>query len=243
MSTTLTIVLVVVLVVLVALVVWGALRAARTRRLRTRFGPEYERAVANAPSRNRAENDLRDRERRHEELELRPLDPATRDRYAREWASVQERFVDAPARSTREADRLVTDLMRERGYPVENFGQQVADLSVRHGRTIDHYRRAHAISTHISDDQAETEDMRQAMVHYRELFADLLRDDVRDTSGTPGTPGSGASADPAAARTGHGAHAGDGRSRPATAGAGAKLRNLLRPARTEPPAGHRGDRR
>lgn len=242
MSTTLTIVIVIVLVVLAALIAWAALRAARTRRLRTRFGPEYERAVANAPSRDKAENELRERERRHEELEIRPLDDAARERYTRGWAAVQERFVDAPARSTRDADRLVTDLMRERGYPVEDFDQQVADLSVRHGRTLDHYRRAHAISARLSDEQAETEEMRQAMVHYRELFTDLLHDDIREGARN-GTPDAGPGTAP-----GHGP---DGRETPPAPdgpgadkpGLGGRLRNLLRPAPPEHPSATKEDRR
>lgn len=187
MTTTLILVIVVLLVVLVALIVLAAWRASRTRRLRTRFGPEYDRVAADTPNRDTAENELRARERRHSELELRPLDRATRDRYAGEWAAVQERFVDTPARSLHDADLLVTDLMRERGYPVEDFGQQVSDLSVRHGHTLDHYRRAHAISTQVAETDAETtEEMRQAMVHYREMFADLLVDDTR-ADAHPGT--------------------------------------------------------
>lgn len=186
-STLLIIVIVVILLVLAALVTLGALRSARTRRLRSRFGPEYDRAAEAAPDRNAAENELRDRERRHADLDIRPLDPASRDRYAREWTAVQERFVDAPGRSIHEADLLVADLMRERGYPVENFDQQAADLSVRHGHTLGHYRQAHDIAAHVAAGETDTEQMRQAMVHYREMFADLLSDDPREDSGEPGT--------------------------------------------------------
>lgn len=218
-TTSLTIVIVLVLAVLAALVTLAALRSARTRRLRTRFGPEYERVAASAPNREKAESELRARERRHAGLDLRPLDAAARDRYAREWAEVQERFVDAPARSIHDADRLVTALMRERGYPAEDVDQQLSDLSVRHGHTLGHYREAHAISTRISGAEAETEEMRQAMVHFREMFGDLLadatRDDVREPD--PGAPG----------RRGPGA-------RP---GIAARLRNALHPdaARTAAP--------
>lgn len=187
MSTTLTI-LIVVLVVLAALIVFGALRMARTRRLRTRFGPEYERAAANAPSRSSAESELRARERRHADLDIRPLDAASRDRYAREWAEVQERFVDAPARSIHDADRLVTELMAERGYPVEDFGQRLSDLSVRHGHTLEHYRRAHAISERVTGAEADTEEMRQAMVDYREMFADLLVDGTHPQTSSGRSP-------------------------------------------------------
>jgi hypothetical protein len=174
MDIALIIVLVVVLVIVIAAGGLAALRLSRTRRLRTRFGPEYDRVVTDAPNRGRAEEQLLERERRHAELELKPLSDGARERYIREWTAVQERFVDAPAASTRDADGLITELMRDRGYPVEDFGQRLADLSVEHAHTLEHYRTAHTISARISSDEAETEDMRQAMVHYRELFADLL---------------------------------------------------------------------
>lgn len=238
MSTTLTIVIVVILVVLVALIAFGALRMARTRRLRTRFGPEYERVAASAPNRNAAESELRARERRHEDLDIRPLDAASRDRYAREWAEVQERFVDAPARSIHDADLLVTELMRERGYPVEDFGQRLSDLSVRHGHTLEHYRQAHAISERITGSEAETEEMRQAMVHYREMFADLLVDGT-STDPNPATrdgrPDAAHEPEPAhgpGPGTAPGSAPGVPRGEPGPGtrpGVGARLRNLVNP--------------
>lgn len=238
MSTTLTILIIVVLVVLAALIVFGALRMARTRRLRTRFGPEYERVAASAPSRDSAESELRARERRHADLNIRPLDAASRDRYAREWEQVQERFVDAPARSIHEADRLVTALMRERGYPVEDFGQRLSDLSVRHGHTLEYYRRAHAVAERVTDGGTATEEMRQAMVDYREMFADLLADGTR-TDAHPATregrpeaahePGRAPGPEPGTAPgnapgTPAGRHGPDARP-----GIGARLRSLINP--------------
>ncbi|KWX00080.1 hypothetical protein C3Y87_00470 [Carbonactinospora thermoautotrophica] len=149
-------------------------RTARQRHLKERFGPEYDRAVEAHDSRAQAERDLTRREERHERLELRPLPPATRDRYAQEWTRIQERFVDAPDRTVEEADRLVTALMAERGYPTEGYEQRIRDLSVEHAQTLDHYRVAHEISVRNSRREASTEDQRRALVHYRELFAELL---------------------------------------------------------------------
>ncbi|HEY3685083.1 MAG TPA: hypothetical protein VGL93_18765, partial [Streptosporangiaceae bacterium] len=185
MNTTLIIVLVVVLVAVIAAGALAALRLSRTRRLRARFGPEYDRAVADAPNRGTAEERLLERERRHDELDLRPLSDGARERYIREWTTVQERFVDAPAASTRDADRLITALMHDRVYPVEDYEQRLADLSVDHAHTLEHYRTAHAISTRISDNEAETEEMRQSMVHYRELFAALLTPTPPPTTSSP----------------------------------------------------------
>jgi hypothetical protein len=115
---------------------------------------------------------------RHDSFDLRALDPNTRERYAREWAIVQERFVDAPDRAVTEAGDLVTTVMRDRGYPTDGHDQQLADLSVEHSDVVGHYRTAHEISRRASAGQASTEDLRQAMVHYRTLFENLL-----DTTG------------------------------------------------------------
>ncbi|MFA1544180.1 hypothetical protein [Actinomadura monticuli] len=168
--------------VVIAVVVLAALAAAahlvrtrsRTRRLRQRFGPEYDRAVRSEGGRAAAERELRSREQRHEELELRDLDPRKRDQYHEQWVRVQERFVDTPEAAVEQADGLVTVVMGERGYPTHGFEEKVAHLSVEHGRTMEHYRRAHDISARAASKQASTEDLRQAMVHYRALFEELL---------------------------------------------------------------------
>jgi hypothetical protein len=167
---------IVIVVVVVAAMGAGFLLwdRARTMRLRRRFGPEYERAVARHDNRRTAERELRARERRHHELDIRPLDGADRERYREQWIQVQEQFVDSPEAALTQADRLVVKLMGDRGYPTEDFDQRVRYLSVAHSRTIDYYRRGHEISARAESNHASTEDMRQAMVHYRALFEDLL---------------------------------------------------------------------
>jgi hypothetical protein len=168
----------IVLIVLAVLVVAGVLITVaarrRSQRLRERFGPEYDRAVQQAGGRRPAESELTARQRRVERLEIRPLDQDVRDEYARRWRDVQARFVDEPVESVRTADVLVVDVMRERGYPVEDFDQREADLSVEHPQVVERYRAARGISMAADRDQATTEDLRQAMVHYRALFEDLL---------------------------------------------------------------------
>ncbi|MEU7883463.1 hypothetical protein [Microbispora bryophytorum] len=168
---------VVIVAVLVILAV-GYLVSARNRRrhLQDRFGPEYERTVRESDSRKEAEQELLAREERHAKLDIRPLDPQTREGYARKWAEVQERFVDAPGFAVTEADTLVTAVMAERGYPTDEFEQRLSDLSVAHAATLDHYRNAHDISSRAARQEATTEELRQAMVHYRALFHELLGD-------------------------------------------------------------------
>jgi len=173
--------------VILALVVVGIVlfvrQKQRQRHLRETFGPEYNRAVEDAGSRRRAEQELADRERRHDELDLKELAPEIRARYAKEWTAVQEQFVDSPEAAVGEADRLVTVVMAERGYPTDDYQQRLDHLSVEHARTLDHYRSARTINERRRSHEATTEDLRQAMVHYRALFADLL--------GSPQTAGGG----------------------------------------------------
>lgn len=168
-------IVVIVLVVLVIAAVAVAARSyARRRALRSRFGPEYDRAVTEQDSRTAAERELRERERRHAELTLTPLAPESRARYSAAWEELQVRFVDSPAETVGEADELVTRLIAERGYPTGEFSDQIAHLSVEHARTLGHYRDAHDIHLRNSRGEASTEELRQAVVHYRALFADLL---------------------------------------------------------------------
>ncbi|MBW8487130.1 hypothetical protein [Actinomadura parmotrematis] len=174
MSTAVWVVVAVVIVAVLAVVGYLVWSRSRSRRLRQQFGPEYDRTVEQQGSRSAAEKELQDRSRRHQELELRELEPARREEYREEWTKVQERFVDAPEAAVEEADRLVTRAMGERGYPTGDFDENVVHLSVEHGRTLDHYRRAHEISERAGAKQAPTEELRQAMVHYRALFEDLL---------------------------------------------------------------------
>jgi hypothetical protein len=186
MSATVTIVLIVVALLVLAAIVFGV-QAARRRRLRQTFGPEYDRVVADAGNRTEAEKELLERTKRHAQLELKPLSPESRTRYSAAWEEVQIRFVDDPKEAVATADELVTRLIAERGYPTGDYDERLADLSVEHASTLEHYRSAHDISTRSSDGQAETEDLRQALVHYRALFADLLGENPVAHSTTPAT--------------------------------------------------------
>jgi hypothetical protein len=170
-SMQITIVIVVVVVLLGAV---GAVFLSRRRALRARFGPEYDRVVSEQDGRAAGERELRGRELRHSELDLRPLDPSSRERYVAAWEEIQVRFIDAPDQAVGKADVLVTELIAERGYPTGEFEQQVADLSVEHARLLDQYREAHDIYLANERGEATTERLRQALVHYRALFTDLL---------------------------------------------------------------------
>lgn len=170
------IVWVLIIAAVVIVLVIAALFAARRRRerLQERFGPEYDRQVDVSGNRRAAESELAAREKRRSKLEIRPLDPEARDRYLVSWREVQARFVDSPETAVGEADRLVTDVMRERGYPVEDFEQREADISVDHPQVASEYRAAHGISMAQQHGQASTEDLRQALIHFRSLFDELL---------------------------------------------------------------------
>ncbi|MFD6972451.1 hypothetical protein [Streptomyces sp. NPDC059979] len=174
-TTTLIVVIAVVAVVVIALAVTLRLMTRR-RHLRDRFGPEYERTVQEEGGTRAAERDLRAREERHDKLEIKELPAERRREYADAWSSVQEHFVDRPEGSVAEADDLVARLMGERGYPTEGYEGQLRDLSVEHGRTLDHYRAAHDVKMRSGGGQATTEELRGAMVHYRALFEELLTD-------------------------------------------------------------------
>ncbi len=181
------IVLVVAAVIVVGAVAWWAGQRRRSQRLQDRFGPEYERTVQQAGDRSRAERDLEARQERVESLEIRPLDPADRERFRHRWQVTQALFVDDPASAVGQADDLIGEVMRARGYPVGDFEQRAADVSVNHPQVVDHYRTAHAIALRQWRGEADTEGLRQAMVHYRALFSDLLEtDDESDDGGTRG---------------------------------------------------------
>jgi FtsZ-interacting cell division protein ZipA len=174
MSTWVWIVIAIAAVIVVAAVVWSGLRTRRTRTLREGFGPEYDRTVADAPSKREAEAELDARRKRREQLDIQPLSQSARDRYASQWKDTQARFVDDPEEAVGEADALIQQVMRERGYPVEDFDQRTADVSVDHPDVVNNYRAAHAISVANTRGNATTDDLRQAMVHYRALFVELL---------------------------------------------------------------------
>jgi hypothetical protein len=175
MTATQVLITVIVLVVIAALG-YGIWFVTRRRALQNRFGPEYDRAVADGDSRLAAERELRERERRHAELELKELDPAARARYAGKWEEIQARFLDDPAGAVRDADALVTELVAERGYPTGDYEEHLAHLSVEHAQTLGHYRDAHEINRVNQRGQASTEQLRQALMHYRILFAELVGD-------------------------------------------------------------------
>ncbi|MDQ2585674.1 MULTISPECIES: hypothetical protein [Saccharothrix] len=174
MSTGVVIGLIVVALIVVAGVAFMARSSMQRKRLRSKFGPEYDRALEGKGDRTAAERELAEREREHAKLDLRPLDPGARDTYARNWTAIQEQFVDEPSAAVGQADRLVTDLMAERGYPTEGYEKRVSLLSVEHANTLGHYRDAHEIRQRQDRGEASTEDLRNAMVHYRTLFEDLL---------------------------------------------------------------------
>lgn len=161
-------------VVLVAAGVWLFVSRRRTQRLERRFGPEYARALEEQGDRRSAEKVLTMRERRVEQLEIRTLTPDERSRFEEAWRNDQARFVDDPAGAVKEADRLIGELMSTRGYPVSDFEQRAADISVHYPLVVKNYRAAHAIAVRHEQGQASTEDLRNAMVHYRALFDELL---------------------------------------------------------------------
>ena len=175
MDATLIIVAVVIIAILVAAVWWYSTRQ-RSAKLQEKFGPEYARIVAEKGDTRKAEDELTDRQKRVSKLEIRPLAADERRRFNDEWRAVQARFVDDPSAAVGDADTLVGRVMEARGYPVGDFEQRAADVSVDHPTVLEHYRAAHAVALRHAQGQASTEDLRQAMVNYRALFAELLEE-------------------------------------------------------------------
>ncbi len=164
-------------IVVVLLVVVGLLvaRLQRSRQLKEGFGPEYDRVVAERGDQRAGERELLERRRRHDQFQIRALEPSAREAYLQRWLRTQRRFVDEPVVAVAEADVLVGQVMGERGYPVgDDFEQRAADVSVEHPAVVENYRAAQAISERAKDGQASTEELRQSMVHFRALFDDLL---------------------------------------------------------------------
>jgi hypothetical protein len=185
MSTAGFVILIIIIVLVIVALAVGAWRITRRRALHRRFGPEYDRVAAEQPSRGAAEHELRGRERKHAELELRPLTPDARARYAAEWADVQVRFVDSPSDVVQDCDALVTRLITDMGYPADGEDERLAMLSVEYAGTLGRYRDAHEISLANARGEASTEQLRQALVHYRTLFAELLGEQPDPQSGEP----------------------------------------------------------
>lgn len=177
MDTTTLVMIIVAAVVL--LLVGGFLgvvfaRRQRTKHLRERFGPEYERTVDHLGDQDKAEEELQARVEHVESLDIKPLSQEQKERFAQEWRVTQEKFVDQPVVAIQEADRLVREVMREKGYPVDDFEQRVADISVDYPELVTNYRGMHTIASRSEQEDVSTEEMRQAMVHCRALFEELL---------------------------------------------------------------------
>jgi hypothetical protein len=166
-----------IVIVILAVVAWILVRQRRstTAGLRQKFGTEYDRAVLTHGSERKAEAKLADREKRIEKLNIRDLDATEYERFSKQWQAVQSRFVDSPKGAVAEADDLVSSVMKARGYPVSEFDQRAADISVDHPRVVENYRSAHEIALRVGKDAATTEDLRTAMIHYRSLFDELVQ--------------------------------------------------------------------
>ena len=166
---------VVILVIAVFAWVYVQKRRNRTADLRKKFGPEYDRAVRAHGGDRKAEGKLEDREKRIEKLNIRDLEPIEHERFLKQWDSMQSRFIDSPRGAVAEADDLVSSLMKARGYPIADFDQRAADISVDHPRVVENYRSAHEIALRGGKDEATTEQLRTAMIHYRSLFEELVQ--------------------------------------------------------------------
>ena len=172
----------VVVVVLLAAAAWFfSQRKKQSARLQQRFGPEYGRTVGELGGRTKAESELKAREKRVEQLNITPLAPAEAARFSQAWNALQGRFVDNPKGVVAQADQLVRELMVKRGYPMGDFERRAADISVDHPTVVEHYRAAQAIAARDERGEAETEELRKAVVHYRVLFDEML--DVKETKG------------------------------------------------------------
>ena len=174
-TTQITIIIAVVVMLVVGIAILLSIRKRRTKRLRTQFGgAEYTRAVKEGGSRQKAEAVLDKRADRVESLHIQPLSPGDRARFVESWRRVQARFVDGPGGAVTEADQLLGDVMSTRGYPVSDFEQRAADISVHYPLVLENYRSAHGIAVRQTHGQATTEELRQAMIHYRTLFDELV---------------------------------------------------------------------
>jgi hypothetical protein len=176
MTQSTTIILAVVAVVVLAAVGWLVWQRRRSEALREQYGPEYDRALRQMGDKGRAESELMKRQERVEQLDIRPLSASQRSDYENRWRAIQSKFVDDPRGAVSAADGLVEEVMKARGYPIANFDQRAADLSVHHPRVVENYRAARDIALRHRRGEATTEDLRQAMVYYRALFQDLLED-------------------------------------------------------------------
>jgi hypothetical protein len=167
----------IIVLIVAAVAAVAAVLVARSRRLRAKFGPQYDRAVAETGNRFKAENQLEKVEKRVKSYDLRPLTPADRARFQQSWLAIQSRFVDSPAAAFSDADRLLGEVMIARGYPPKDFEDRATEISVNHADVCENYRAGHDIAIRQSSGKATTEDLRQGMVHYRALFDQLAADE------------------------------------------------------------------
>src|SRR6202167_4865973 len=174
-------ILIVCLVLAIGTAVWMYMQKKQTQKLRTKFGPEYDKAIGEHRGRGHAESELQKREKRVAKFHIQPLKAEDRSRYIEDWRREQSLFVDDPRGAVNHADTLVQDVMKRRGYPVGDFDQNATDLSVDHPRVVENYRIAHEIAVREGQGVGNTEDLRKAMVSYRVLFEDLLV----ETAGKP----------------------------------------------------------
>ena len=179
---------IVVIAAVAAIIAWAVMQRQRTQRLRQRFGPEYTRTVNEMGGRTKAESELAKREERVARLNITPLTPADAARFSQEWKALQSRFIDNPKGAVAEADHLVRELMVKRGYPMGDFERRSADISVDHPGVVTSYRAAQAIAVRDARGEADTEELRKAVVHYRTLFDELL--EVKPTSNPRAAAGS-----------------------------------------------------
>jgi hypothetical protein len=165
-------------VLIVAMVAWGMMKRKQTKQLQGQFGPEYDRTMEAADNKKAAESELAARRERREQLDIRPLSSAARERYVHQWQIVQVQFVDNPSGAVASADQLIQSAMADRGYPVKDFETRAADVSVDHPDVVENYRQGHRLAQKSADGDGSTEDLRQAMRHYRALFDDLVEPTV-----------------------------------------------------------------
>jgi hypothetical protein len=179
-GTWLSVIFITAVIIVVALFVATAIRRHRTEQLRRSFGPEYERTVVRAGDELAAESELRERQALREELEVHPLDPVARKGFVDAWQSTRAEFADDPATAIHGADRLIQRVMRDRGYPVEDFDASAAIVSVDHPVVVERYRRAHAISLQQADGEPDTDALQVAMQDYDAVFTELVEDDAAE---------------------------------------------------------------
>ena len=170
------IIIIAVVIIVLCIVGFLLMQRRRTQNLQSSFGPEYDRALRETGDKRKAEAELQERQKRVEKLSIRPLDAGQRERFTKDWQRIQAEFVDNPENSIRDADILLQDVMSARGYPVKNFEQVAADVSVDHPTVVQHFRAAHEIAARHAHGEGGTEDLRKAMINYRALFDELVTD-------------------------------------------------------------------